>query len=234
MYIPDRSPWINLCIFGFHRLVWCPKWTPASSNCFILTTAMSCFLSHRLFLPRFGACRRPWVNRVNIFVTKRLSGLCECIGMKVRPDTECGSFRALLGCIWRLNLFLLDQGSLWMTACRYGLHWWSGKYPIRTGSCFLFPLRMAHVPQILMVHDMKCKKLSKLSVLELKIDPNLLEHQVLKLHIQQQEAKKKRKIKPKLKSVIALDYRRYWSIWVLIQIVLTVAARVTLFLSFLQ
>ena len=80
---------------------------------------------------------------------------------------------------------------------------------MKTDSYFLFPLRMAHVPQNLMAHDMKCKKLSKLCVLESKIDPNLLEHQVLKLHIQRQEAKKKRKIKPKLKSVIALDYRRY-------------------------
>src|SRR6266550_6934000 len=27
-------------IFGFHRRVWCPKWTPDSSNCFMVTTAM--------------------------------------------------------------------------------------------------------------------------------------------------------------------------------------------------
>ena len=25
-------------IFGFHLLVWCPKWTPASNNCFIEIT----------------------------------------------------------------------------------------------------------------------------------------------------------------------------------------------------
>src|SRR3972149_5740294 len=30
-------------IFGFHRLVWCPKWTPASSSCFIVMTEPSPF-----------------------------------------------------------------------------------------------------------------------------------------------------------------------------------------------
>src|ERR687884_438374 len=37
--MPLRSPKMNRFIFGFQRLVWCPKWTPASSNCFIVTTA---------------------------------------------------------------------------------------------------------------------------------------------------------------------------------------------------
>jgi hypothetical protein len=31
-------------IFGFQRRVWCPKWTPASSSCFMDTTAMFVFL----------------------------------------------------------------------------------------------------------------------------------------------------------------------------------------------
>ena len=36
-------------ILGFHLRVWCPKWTPASNNCFIDTTAIitSCFYLHR-------------------------------------------------------------------------------------------------------------------------------------------------------------------------------------------
>jgi hypothetical protein len=32
--MPFRSPKMNCFIFGFQRLVWCPKWTPASSKSF--------------------------------------------------------------------------------------------------------------------------------------------------------------------------------------------------------
>jgi hypothetical protein len=32
-------------IFGFHRRVWWPKWTPASSSCRMETTAIEMFLS---------------------------------------------------------------------------------------------------------------------------------------------------------------------------------------------
>ena len=35
--MPLRSPKMNSFIFGFQRLVWCPKWTPASSSSFMLT-----------------------------------------------------------------------------------------------------------------------------------------------------------------------------------------------------
>src|SRR5690349_22036141 len=38
--MPLRSVKMNRFIFGFHRRVWCPKWTPLSSSCFMLTTAM--------------------------------------------------------------------------------------------------------------------------------------------------------------------------------------------------
>src|SRR6185369_14553373 len=31
-------------IFGFQRRVWCPKWTPASSNSFIVTSTKRVFL----------------------------------------------------------------------------------------------------------------------------------------------------------------------------------------------
>ncbi len=37
--MPLRSPKMNRFIFGFQRRVWWPKWTPASSNCFMVTTA---------------------------------------------------------------------------------------------------------------------------------------------------------------------------------------------------
>src|SRR6266496_3416134 len=33
--MPLRAPKMNGFIFGFQRLVWCPKWTPASRSCFI-------------------------------------------------------------------------------------------------------------------------------------------------------------------------------------------------------
>src|SRR6266704_4600715 len=43
-------------IFGFHLLVWCPKWTPASRSSFIVTAVKSSLLSFRR---RLG--RRPWI-----------------------------------------------------------------------------------------------------------------------------------------------------------------------------
>jgi hypothetical protein len=45
--MPLRSVKMNRFIFGFQRRVWCPKWTPLSSSCFMLTTAMVAFLSAR-------------------------------------------------------------------------------------------------------------------------------------------------------------------------------------------
>jgi hypothetical protein len=36
--MPLRSPKMKRFIFGFQRRVWCPKWTPASSSCFMVTT----------------------------------------------------------------------------------------------------------------------------------------------------------------------------------------------------
>src|SRR5262245_13862918 len=38
--MPLRSPKMYFCIFGFHRLVWWPKCTPASSSSFIVRAAM--------------------------------------------------------------------------------------------------------------------------------------------------------------------------------------------------
>src|SRR4051794_23746932 len=39
--MPLRSVKMNRFILGFHRRVWCPKWTPLSSSCFMVTTAMA-------------------------------------------------------------------------------------------------------------------------------------------------------------------------------------------------
>src|SRR6266550_5191262 len=38
--MPLRSPKMYFCIFGFQRLVWWPKCTPASSSSFIVRAAM--------------------------------------------------------------------------------------------------------------------------------------------------------------------------------------------------
>src|SRR5438105_8675232 len=38
--MPLRSPKMYFCIFGFQRLVWWPKWTPASSSSFIVSVAI--------------------------------------------------------------------------------------------------------------------------------------------------------------------------------------------------
>ena len=46
--MPLRSPKMKRFILGFQRRVWCPKWTPASSSCFMVTTAT------RAPFPRFA------------------------------------------------------------------------------------------------------------------------------------------------------------------------------------
>ena len=39
MWIPLRAVKMYGFIFGFQRLVWCPKWTPASRSCLSVTAA---------------------------------------------------------------------------------------------------------------------------------------------------------------------------------------------------
>ena len=39
--MPLRSVKMKRFIFGFHRRVWCPKWTPLSRSWRIVTTAMA-------------------------------------------------------------------------------------------------------------------------------------------------------------------------------------------------
>src|SRR6266850_5945052 len=43
--MPLRWPKMYSRIFGFHLLVWCPKWTPASRSSFIVTDVKSFLLS---------------------------------------------------------------------------------------------------------------------------------------------------------------------------------------------
>src|SRR6266542_1403697 len=44
--MPLRSPKMKRRIFGFQRRVWWPKWTPASSSCFMVTTATGLSLGY--------------------------------------------------------------------------------------------------------------------------------------------------------------------------------------------
>src|SRR5436190_21834267 len=54
-------------IFGFQRRVWWPKWTPASSSCFMVTTATGLSLGCDLGPPRPSVkTERPWVAGVRI------------------------------------------------------------------------------------------------------------------------------------------------------------------------
>src|SRR5262245_29873610 len=55
MWMPLRAPKMYGFIFGFQRLVWWPKCTPASSSCLIVTSlirALSCALLHDTRVPR--------------------------------------------------------------------------------------------------------------------------------------------------------------------------------------
>src|SRR5688500_18647243 len=52
---------MNRFIFGFQRRVWCPKWTPASNSCFMVTTGAIARLSDGWVGP---AWRAPWSDRV--------------------------------------------------------------------------------------------------------------------------------------------------------------------------
>jgi hypothetical protein len=44
MWMPERSVRMKRLTFGFHRRVWCPKWTPLSSSWRMVTTAMAVLL----------------------------------------------------------------------------------------------------------------------------------------------------------------------------------------------
>jgi hypothetical protein len=51
--MPFLWPKMNSRIFGFQRLVWCPKWTPASRSSFIVTAVKSFLLSKSRRARRF-------------------------------------------------------------------------------------------------------------------------------------------------------------------------------------
>src|SRR6478609_9263682 len=51
MWMPLRSVRMKRLTFGFHRRVWCPKWTPLSSSWRMVTTAMAVLLFWRGIAP---------------------------------------------------------------------------------------------------------------------------------------------------------------------------------------
>src|SRR5581483_7720734 len=55
--MPLRAPKMYGFIFGFQRLVWWPKWTPASRSCFMLISVII-----PLWRPRAGAPRAAFNN----------------------------------------------------------------------------------------------------------------------------------------------------------------------------
>src|SRR5690242_12696109 len=69
--MPLRSVKMNRFIFGFHRRVWCPKWTPASSRLRMVTTAIGARplvlarWSRAPRLSRHAGWRSPWCPVTN-------------------------------------------------------------------------------------------------------------------------------------------------------------------------
>src|ERR1700716_1637002 len=88
MWIPLRSPKIYSFIFGFHRRVWWPKWTPASSNSFIvISTANFPPQEIDVCLPRpFGLAKRSDAEHPNL---GGLHASHETFNVKVEPTPEC-------------------------------------------------------------------------------------------------------------------------------------------------
>src|SRR5713101_529601 len=77
--MPLRSPKMYFCIFGFHRLVWWPKCTPASRSSFIVSVAMLCLLRLASDPERRGPDRAPR-STAGQSGRDRISGSCELAG----------------------------------------------------------------------------------------------------------------------------------------------------------
>src|SRR3954467_3949842 len=75
--MPERAPKMYGFIFGFQRLVWCPKWTPASRSDFMERTAMYRLLS------------RDGLSRPSLAVAIAPPGLCPpLVGGGILRDSE--------------------------------------------------------------------------------------------------------------------------------------------------
>src|SRR5438105_801041 len=105
MWIPLRSMKMKRFIFGFHRRAWCPKWTPDSKSCFIVTTATAFSLDASASRPRraLAGRRRDLVKRAKYRARLTRSAInCNKNGQRApagargrkKPGRRCpGSFR---------------------------------------------------------------------------------------------------------------------------------------------
>src|SRR5205823_14670355 len=84
--MPLRASKINGFILGFHRLVWCPKWTPESSNS-LTPILITIFLWLEVRFAR-RATNHPAEHGIDFSVV-----VAACIqrGRKLRPLTFWGS-----------------------------------------------------------------------------------------------------------------------------------------------
>src|SRR5689334_5340304 len=82
--MPFRSMKMNFFMCGFHRRVWCPKWTPASSRSFIVISAT---------WPPIGFVRRPAVSarasrHSDGTPARRLGRVSFCVGVLPLAELE--------------------------------------------------------------------------------------------------------------------------------------------------
>src|SRR3954467_1092745 len=89
--MPLRSVKMNRFIFGFHLRVWCPKWTPLSSSCFMVTTAIrrASFAGLLAARPFVGRCRPALGCRADRVAAALVSGVAT-VRAPVDRETENG------------------------------------------------------------------------------------------------------------------------------------------------
>src|SRR5215208_3815110 len=105
--MPLRSVKMNRFILGFQRRVWCPKWVPLSSSCFIVTTAI---IGHVLQLsvdaqrpvtPSPGAC---WMPDLSLWTGPTASGY-DLVG----TGSWCRHAKSARSSELRLAVYTLDR-----------------------------------------------------------------------------------------------------------------------------
>src|SRR5918998_4797295 len=94
--MPLRSVKMNRFIFGFQRRVWCPKWTPLSSSCFMLTTAIAASLVLRAAQGAvlFGCRGDRVVHRPGVRAAPRTRRLPAGTEVATAPPDAAGGGRA--------------------------------------------------------------------------------------------------------------------------------------------
>src|SRR6478752_8834098 len=123
MWIPLRSAKMNRRILGFHRRVWCPKWTPASRSCWRLgcigdRTSLGLVVRDRHRLPSTGESgTRSRLESRGWFASR--TSVVESCEQRIATDLRLKTRRALalreLEPFARLRtagLFALDRASI--------------------------------------------------------------------------------------------------------------------------